>query len=113
MKRRTVNKEGMIKVRNVFIPAIQVEQIEQEFGSELVPDIEADLLIALDRTLQEFKLDKKREPDIVVLSDHPGEFFKHMVLNISFLGAEIPGAYNKPAWFRFRKQYLGKDFNTN
>ncbi len=97
----------MVPVRAVKVPAIQVREIEDKFGAELVSDNEPELLLALDNTLQKYRLDKGVDPDIIVLLDRPTEFFKHMVLNINFLGTSIPGSYNKPAWFRFRKSYLG------
>ncbi len=107
MRNRIVDDLGMISVRNIQINAKDVDDVESEYGAELVPDSESDLLRTLDLTLQKYRLANKKDPDIVILTDHTGEFFKHMVLNIDFLGASIPGAYNKPAWFRFRKQYMG------
>lgn len=93
-------------VRGVKIPSIQIDQIEQEYGVKLVPDTEPNILRALDRALQIYRLrNKNQDPDVVQLSDYPEHLFKHMVLNIHFMGMEIPGAYNKPCWFRFNKTH--------
>lgn len=93
-------------VRGVKIPTKQIEQIEQEYGVKLVPDTEGNILRALDRTLQVYRLTHDHaDPDVTQLSDFPEYLFKHMVLNIQFMGMEIPGAYNKPCWFRFNKSH--------
>lgn len=93
-------------VRAVKVPTIQVKNIEFTYGAKLVTDDEYNLLLNLDDTLKKYrKSHDGKDPDMVALTSHPGELFKHMVLNINFLGSEIPGSYNKPAWFRFRKNY--------
>ena len=93
-------------VRGVQIPTLQIDNVEQEYGVKLVSDERPELLLALDRALQIYRLShKNKDPDVVQLSDYPELLFKHMVLNISFMGAEIPGSYNKPAWFSFKRNH--------
>lgn len=106
-------KDLYVEVRGIQVPKIQIDQIEQEYGVKLVGDDEERLIYELDITLQKHRLThQNRDPDLVALRDYPNEFFKHMVLNLNFLGLDIPGPYNKPAWFRFNK--LHKIYkNTN
>jgi len=94
-----------VNVRAVKVPKIQIDQIEQQFGAKLVSDAEYHTLLSLDATLKQYKLEKGREPDMVMLSDQPNYYYKHMVLNINFLGMEIPASDKKPAWFRFKRQF--------
>ena len=92
------------EVRAVKVPTIQIEQIEQQFGAKLVPDTEFITLLALDEALIKYrKSHDGKDPDVIILREHPEYMYKHMVLNIQFLGTEIPGSRNKPAWFKFKK----------
>jgi hypothetical protein len=101
-----MDNELYTQVRAVNVPTIQIKQVESQFGAKLVPDSEYNTLLNLDDTLKKYrKSHNGKDPDMVSLTNHPGELFKHMVLNIQFLGMEVPGSYNKPAWFRFRKSY--------
>lgn len=94
------------EIRGIQVPKIQVKQIEDTYGVKLVSDDEALLIQELDLTLQKHRLTHdNKDPDLVVLYNYPGELFKHMVLNINFLGLDVPGPYNKPAWFRFKKNH--------
>lgn len=89
-----------------MIPRIQIENIQDAYGVELVQDTEYRLLRELDLSLQKYRLSHdNKDPDVVQLIDRPEFLFKHMVLNINFLGMEVPGAYNKPCWFRFSKTH--------
>jgi hypothetical protein len=92
-------------VRGVQIATAQIKQIEDEYGVRLVPDTEGRVLLALDRTLQEYRIQKGKDPDLVMLRETPELYYKHMVLNIHFMGMEIPGAYKKPAWFKMSKLF--------
>ena len=93
-------------VRGVRIPTVQIDMVEQGYGVKLVTDEEPNLLKALDLTLQKHRLTHdNNDPDVILLREYPEWVFKHMVLNIEFLGTMIPGAYNKPAWFRFKKNF--------
>lgn len=105
----TQNKgDEFILVRGINIPKLEIDQVEQQYGAKLVRDGEYSLLYSLDRTLQKYRLTHdNKDPDAVVLTNWPGEFFKHMVMNIEVLGLKIPGSYQKPAWFRFPKSYVG------
>lgn len=100
------NDELYTTVRGVKIPTVQIEQIEQEFGVKLVPDTEGRTLRALDLILQRHRLaHDNRDPDVVILREQPEYMYKHMVLNIQFMGMSIPGPYNKPCWFRFKRNF--------
>lgn len=93
-------------VRAVKVPTIQIKNVEQMYGAKLVPDEEYNTLLNLDDTLKKYRRSHDgKDPDMVALTNQPGYLYKHMVLNINFLGSEIPGSYNKPAWFRFKKGY--------
>ena len=94
-----------IVVRGVLVPKLQIENIEQEFGAKLVPDEEVDLIYALDRVLFSYRQQQHKDPDFVQLGKYPGYLFKHMTLKLNYLGLEVPGPHNKPAWFRFKKLY--------
>lgn len=96
-------------VRGVKIPTVQINQIEQEFGVKLVPDTQGHILKQLDLALQRYRLEHDNsDPDMILLRDYPEYLYKHMVLNIQFMGMSIPGPYNKPCWFRFKR-----NFNNN
>ena len=102
----SLNSDIYTMVRGVNIPTVQIDMVEQEYGVKLVPDKDWKILRALDLTLQKYRLGhENREPDVVMLSDYPDKIFKHMVLNINFMGMTIPGAYNKPSWFWLRKNF--------
>lgn len=102
------NSDEFILVRGINIPKFQIDQVEQQYGARLVRDNEHSLLYSLDRTLQVYRLNhNNKDPDAVVLTNWPGEFFKHMVMSINVLGMNIPGSYQKPAWFRFPKSFVG------
>lgn len=93
-------------VRGVQIPTFQISNIEAEYGVKLVPDTEWQILKALDLTLQKYRLaHDNKDPDVVMLREYPDRLFKHMVLNINFLGMTVPGSYQKPAWFSMKKGF--------
>lgn len=100
-----MTNELYITVRNVEIPRFQIEEIEQKFGATLVHDFEADLIRTLDRALREYRVTYEKDPDFIAIADRPGEIFKHMTMNIQALGLTLPGAYNKPAYFRFKRMF--------
>lgn len=93
-------------VRGVQIPTFQISNIEAEYGVKLVPDTEWQILKALDLTLQKYRLaHDNKDPDVVMLREYPDRLFKYMVLNVDFLGMSVPGPYNKPCWFWFKKNF--------
>lgn len=95
-----------IKVRGVNIPRIQIDQIEGQYGAKLVPDEEWRTLLLLDKALKAFRIsNENKDPEFVVLADHPEFRYKHMVLRLNFLGMEIPGSMHKPAWFYWRRSF--------
>ena len=100
--------------RGVKIPTIQIRQVEDEYGVKLVGDESPKTLLALDLALDTYKMSHdNKEPDVIMLPDYPEKLFKHMVLNIQFLGMEIPGSSKKPAWFWFKKTHPIYKTNLN
>jgi hypothetical protein len=99
-----------IQVRGINIPKHEVESVEQRFGAKLVSDDEPYLLVTLDTVLAKYKLENGREPDMVDLHTHPGEWFKHMPLTVDFMNQKLDVTH-KPAWFRFKKIFGGYDPN--
>ncbi len=97
--------DSFISVRAVKVPKQEIDNVEQQFGAKLVPDSEYHVLLNLDHTLRKYRLEHDKDPDVILLMDDPAHFYKHMVLNINFMGMEIPGSYNKPAWFRFKRSF--------
>lgn len=91
-------------VRGVRVPKQQIENIEREFGAKLVPETEGILLKKLDLTLAGYRSLHDKDPKSVVLLDYPGEMFKHMNLNVGFMGLSLEVTH-KPAWFRFKKSF--------
>lgn len=94
-------------VRGIKVPTIQIKQIEEQFGVKLVSDDyeNANIIYTLDRTLAQYRLENKRDPDLILLTDTPDVYYKHMVMNLNFLGMEVPGSYTKPAWFKLPRSH--------
>lgn len=101
------------QVRAVNIPTIQIKQIEDEYGVKLVPDTQPELLLALDAVLLRYMLTHNNKlPDAVQLMENQEYLYRPMVLNMNFMGMEIPGSYRKPSWWQFKKNHFIKTKNT-
>ena len=95
-----------VKVRGINIPRFQVTQIEEEHGAKIVPDEDWRTLLYLDAALKKFRTNNEnRDPEFIILADRPGFRYKHMVMNINFLGMTIPSSYTKPAWFYWSRKF--------
>lgn len=99
-----MNDNLFINVRAVKIPAIQIRQVEDEYGVKLVPDTEPEILLTLDNILQRYRLaNSGKDPEYVMIAEYPEYLFKHMTLNINVMGLQLPGSQNKPCWFRTKR----------
>lgn len=105
IQEQAANKDEYTMIRGYPRLKANVTEVEKMYGGKLLPDAEADLMLALDIALDRARLKTGDYPDVLALPNDASNYYMPIPFDVNYMGLTLK-SFHKPCWLVIPRRTL-------